>query len=202
MLGVAPECQNQGLGYQLKLAQREAVLEQGINLITWTYDPLESRNAYLNFHKLGATCNTYLRDLYGDMRDELNAGLPSDRFQVDWHIASEHVVQRLRGNRQGPKEPLTALTAAGVPILNRFPPGEQPRPPRALRPVAGDRLLIQIPADFQTMKTTNMALARAWRAHTRALFEAAFGAGYGVIDLLHEQGRSCYLLSKGKRRED
>ena len=68
MVGVAPAYQNQNVGYRLKLAQREHVLAQGIDLITWTFDPLESRNARLNFRKLGGTCNTYLREVYGHMR--------------------------------------------------------------------------------------------------------------------------------------
>ena len=64
---------------------------QGIDLITWTFDPLEARNAWLNFGKLGAVCNTYLRNVYGNLQDGLNAGLPSDRLQVDWWIGSEWV---------------------------------------------------------------------------------------------------------------
>ena len=97
MAGVHPDYRDQNLGYRLKLAQRAAVLSQGIDLITWTFDPLEARNAWLNFHKLGAICNTYLRNVYGEMRDGLNAGLPSDRLQVDWWIRSERVERRLRG---------------------------------------------------------------------------------------------------------
>jgi predicted GNAT superfamily acetyltransferase len=191
MLGVAPTHQSQGLGFRLKQAQRECVLDQGIDLVTWTFDPLESRNAYLNFHKLGATCSTYLRDLYGDMRDELNAGVPSDRFHVDWHIASPRVARRLRGGSSGLTLPVR------VPILNSFPPEQQPRPPQGVLPVRGERLLIQIPAHFQAIRATDISLARAWRAHTRTLFETAFAAGYVVTDLLFEQGRSCYLLERG-----
>ncbi|HSN73476.1 MAG TPA: GNAT family N-acetyltransferase, partial [Anaerolineae bacterium] len=96
MAGVHPDYRDQGVGYQLKLAQRGHVLAQGIDLITWTFDPLETRNAGLNFHKLGAVCNTYLRNLYGEMHDVLNAGLPSDRFQVDWWVGSQRVAERLR----------------------------------------------------------------------------------------------------------
>ena len=102
MAGVHPAYRDRGLGYSLKLAQREHVLAQGIDLITWTFDPLETRNATLNFHKLGAICNTYLPNLYGEMRDGLNAGLPSDRFQVDWWIASERVAQRLQPPSNSP----------------------------------------------------------------------------------------------------
>jgi len=194
MAGVAPAYQNQNLGYRLKLAQREHVLTQGIRLITWTFDPLESRNARLNFHKLGAICHTYLRDLYGSMRDALNVGLPSDRFQVEWHIASDHVAARLSG--EWTDTSLATLRAEGVPLLNPSPPGELPRPPEAHRPLAGDRLLIQIPANFQAIKAADMELARAWRLHTRALFEAAFAQSYTVVDLLFEEGQSCYLLQK------
>jgi predicted GNAT superfamily acetyltransferase len=203
MAGVLPAYQNQNVGYRLKLAQREHVLAQGLNLITWTFDPLESRNARLNFHKLGATCRTYLRNLYGDMRDELNAGLPSDRFQVDWYIASAHVADRLRGDWVGPSaslrtsHSLSALQAEGVPVLNRPLPGDLPHPPQATFPIAGDRLLVHIPAQFQAIKAADLGLALAWREHTRALFEAAFAAGYTVVDLLSENEQACYLLEKG-----
>ncbi len=194
MTGVAPAYQNQSLGYRLKLAQREHVLAQGIDLITWTFDPLESRNASLNFHKLGATCQTYLRDLYGSMRDALNVGLPTDRFQVEWHIASDHVADRLRGDQVRPS--LSTLRATGVLPLNPSLPGDPPRPPQTSLPIQGDRLLIQIPAYFQAIKATDIGLARAWRLHTRVLFEAAFAGGYVVTDLLFEEGQSCYLLEK------
>lgn len=194
MAGVAPAYQDQNLGYRLKLAQREHVLAQGIDLITWTFDPLESRNASLNFQKLGATCQAYLRDLYGGMRDALNVGLPSDRFQVAWHIASHHVAGRLRGDRARPS--LSALQTDGIPLLNRPLPGDPPHPPETTLSIEGDRLLIQIPAHFQAIKATDMGLARAWRLHTRALFEDAFAGGYVVTGLLFEEGQSCYLLEK------
>jgi len=210
MAGVTPAYQNQNVGYRLKLAQREHVLAQGMDLITWTFDLLESRNGYLNFRKLGGTCRTYLRDLYGSMRDGLNFGMPSDRLQVDWHIASDHVAGRLRGDRVVPSASLrtgpsaslrtgpslSALQAEGVPVLNRFPSGDMPRPPQASLPIEGDRLFIQIPARFQVIKLADLGLALAWREHTRALFEAAFAAGYTVVDLLFENEQSCYLLRK------
>jgi predicted GNAT superfamily acetyltransferase len=192
--GVAPTYQNQNVGYRLKLAQRECVLGQGMDLITWTFDPLESRNARLNFHKLGVTCRTYLRNLYGDIRDALNAGLPSDRFQVDWRIASAHVANRLSDRWTGPS--LSALRSGGVSVLNHALPGDMPRPPKRVLPVTGDRLLIQIPARFQAIRAADLGLARAWREHTRGLFEAAFAAEYTVVDLLFDQGQSYYLLKK------
>jgi len=195
--GVAPAYQNRNVGYRLKLAQREHVLGQGMDLITWTFDPLESRNARLNFHKLGVTCSTYLQNLYGDIRDALNMGLPSDRFQVDWRIASDHVANRLGDRWTGPS--LSVLRTGGVSVLNPALPGDMPRPPNAVLPIVGDRLLIQIPARFQAIKAADLGLARAWREHTRGLFEAAFAAGYTVVDLLFEEGQSFYLLKKDWR---
>lgn len=204
MLGVAFTHQDQGIGYRLKLAQRQHVLAQGVELITWTVDPLQSRNAYLNFHKLGGTCGTYLRDLYGDMRDELNADLPSDRFQVVWHVTSAHVTERFqRDTASGvphtapsPSAPARGSDplSGGVTILNRFSPADDGRPPRNVRPMEDERLLIQIPSHFQRIRSMDISLARAWREHTRALFEAAFAAGYTIVDFAFDGERSCYLL--------
>jgi predicted GNAT superfamily acetyltransferase len=199
MAAVAPAYRDQNLGYRLKLAQREQVLAQGLDLITWTFDPLESRNAALNFHKLGALCGTYVRDLYGHMRDALNVALPSDRFEVEWHIASSHVKDRIAGAGQGPS--LSELQAAGIPLLNRPLPGDPPRAIDIIPPIEGERLLVEIPAYFQAIKAVDLQLARAWRLHTRALFEAAFDRTYVVTDLFFQAGHSYYLLQKDRTPE-
>ncbi|HEU0177640.1 MAG TPA: hypothetical protein VFV58_25540 [Blastocatellia bacterium] len=189
--GTLPGYRDRGVGYALKLKQREIVLAQGIDLITWTFDPLESRNARFNFHKLGATCGVYLRNLYGAMRDKLNAGLPSDRFQVDWRIASPRVEARLRG--EAGVSSASALMAEGVRQLNPPVTGEPLRP--STMTLAGEeRILIEIPSDFQSLKAKDGNLALEWRLHTRALFEEAFAKGYLATDLLMEDGRSYYLL--------
>lgn len=191
--GALPDYRDRGVGYALKLKQREIVMAQGIDLITWTFDPLESRNARFNFHKLGVTCGVYLLNLYGAMRDKLNAGLPSDRFQVDWRIASPHVESRLRGAPQ--VSSASALMAEGVPLVNPPVAGE-PLRPSAKTTVEEERILIQIPSDFQSIKATDKNLALEWRLHTRALFEEAFAKGYEATDLLVEGGRSYYLLNR------
>lgn len=200
LAGVTPAFQGRDIGYRLKLAQRDYVLAQGIDLITWTFEPLESRNARFNLHKLGATCRTYLRNIYGDMRDKLNAGLPSDRFQVDWRINSTHVEARLQGEFQR-LAPFT-LQATGVGVINRaVPAGELLRPAETILPVEGDRLLVQIPADFQKLKVADMSLARSWRSQTREIFETAFAAGYTATDLLFENGFSYYLLELDQNQD-
>jgi predicted GNAT superfamily acetyltransferase len=203
MLGVLPAYRDQNVGYQLKLAQRDFVSAQGVRLVTWTYDPLESRNARLNISKLGAVCGTYKRQLYGDMHDGLNAGLPSDRFEVDWWVTSARVKERLFGQRAALV--LESFTSAGAEILNPTLLGPEglPRPAERVLPASGSLALIEIPADFQAIKARDLGLAEAWRAHTRALFEAAFASGYWVTDFFYEtlgdRPRSVYALSRGVR---
>ncbi|MCC7359411.1 MAG: hypothetical protein IT317_08035 [Anaerolineales bacterium] len=204
MLGVLPQYRGQHVGYQLKLTQRDYVNVQGVRLITWTYDPLESRNAHLNIAQLGGVCNTYKRAVYGEMHDRLNRGLPSDRFQVEWWITSARVKERLFGQRL----PLVlhSFTAAGAAVLNpaTVGPDGSPRPSDRPAAPAGTLALLEIPSDFQALKARDLGLAQAWRAHTRDLFEAAFSQGYLVTDFFHEQvdgrPRSFYALSGGGPR--
>jgi predicted GNAT superfamily acetyltransferase len=203
-LGVLPNYQNQGIGYRLKLAQRDFVLKQGVRLVTWTYDPLESRNARLNIAKLGAVCRSYRREPYGVMEDALNAGVPADRFQVDWWVTSARVKERLFGRRGALT--LESFTSAGAVILNptTATPEGLARPSNRPPALAGMVALIEIPSDFQTLKSRDLELAKAWRQHTRALFEAAFAAGYLITDFFYEsfegRWRSFYALSHGEAR--
>ena len=184
MAGVHPDYRNQGVGYALKLAQREHVLAQGLDLITWTFDPLETRNAQLNFHKLGVICNTYIRNLYGPMRAAINAGPPSDRFEVEWWIRSQRVAQRLQASSTPPGASISASLSA-VPIRCGIP-----GPPDA------SQLLLEVPTNFQAIKHSDMPLAIQWRLRTRQLFEDAFSQGYVVTDLLRHDDRCHYLLER------
>jgi len=201
MMGVLPDFRGRGVAYRLKSAQRKQVLEQGIRLATWTYDPLLSVNAYLNIRRLGAVCRRYRREVYGEMRDGLNEGLPSDRFEVEWWVTSNRVNQRMDQNRK-PLE-FGHFQAGGAQQLNpaELDPGGLPRPsPRPARP-AGAMALAEIPSDFLALKETHMSLAAEWRAHSRELFEGCFAAGYLVTDFVLDQRqiptRSYYVLSQG-----
>jgi predicted GNAT superfamily acetyltransferase len=100
MLGVRADFSGQGLGFTLKRAQWQMVRHQGIDRITWTFDPMLSRNAWLNITRLGAVCNTYRQNFYGKMEDNLNRGLPSDRFDVDWWVNSHRVIYVLVDRRK------------------------------------------------------------------------------------------------------
>jgi predicted GNAT superfamily acetyltransferase len=196
LLGVHPAWWGRGIGYRLKLAQREAALAQGLTLATWTFDPLERRNASLNFAKLGVLCRTYLVNLYGEMRDGLNVDLPSDRFQVDWWLRSPRVERRLAGER--PSFDVADLLEGGVPLVNPATPRQDgllhPGEPRAT--LEGERLLVEVPADFQALKRADLPLACAWRETTPAIFQAAFADGYTATEYLYQGGKSYYLLER------
>lgn len=195
MMAVLPEYQGQGVGFQLKLAQRRVVRSQGTDLITWAYDPLESRNAHLNVSRLGAVCGTYVRDLYGPLADGLNAGLPTDRFQVDWWISSKWVAERLAGEpgrhrcQQAGQANETECTAIGLRI-----PGSMNLD------LDLPAIQIEVPADYQVVKAEDPILARDWRFVTRELFEAYFAAGYVAADYHSRwaagERRNFYLLVK------
>ncbi|MCU0494069.1 MAG: hypothetical protein MUD01_20965 [Chloroflexaceae bacterium] len=188
-VGVLPAYRDQGLGYRLKLAQREFVLAQGVDLMTWTFDPLESRNANLNIRKLGATCRSYLPDLYGSRSDALNAGLPSDRFEVEWHLARPTVAARLAGQRPTPPQ------THELPLLNPAPPDDPDAPATTCAPLPGGPVLLRLPANIQLLKAQRPELALPWRMQLRDLCQAAFAAGFAVVDVLHQQGLSYYVLA-------
>jgi predicted GNAT superfamily acetyltransferase len=183
------------------------VRHQGLDHITWTYDPLLSRNAHLNIAKLGAVCTTYRRSEYGEMRDDLNAGLPSDRFQVDWWINTRRVEQRL-SKRPRPTLKLTHIARSGLrPLYSPHPRSDGLlQPPEHLPPLEERLLLAEIPADFLSLKETDFALARDWRFFTRELFETAFARDYIVTDFIHDAGggkpRGLYILTHGESTLD
>jgi predicted GNAT superfamily acetyltransferase len=200
LLAVHPDWRSKGIGFALKRAQWQMVRKQGIDRVTWTYDPLLSRNAHLNIARLGAVCNTYLRNEYGKMRDGLNVGLPSDRFQVDWWVGTRRVERKL-SRRSRPALGLGHYMTAGVCLLeagaDRAKAG-LPVPPRAVPELSGALALVEIPADLMALKSTDLGLAGEWRLYSRKLFEETFAAGYLVTDFVHEKGRSYYVLTHGE----
>lgn len=191
--GVLPGWRGRGLGLRLKLAQRQAVLAQGLtDQVTWTYDPLNVANGRLNLHRLGGLCTGYVRNLYGNLNNALNVGLPSDRCQVTWHVRSERVEQALAG---APPEPWRANemqllgTAHGPDGLLR---------PQLVRPrFDGQPLALPLPNDVPAMRQRDSALLLAWRLFMREVLEAAFAAGYALVDCV-ELGNArewYYILS-------
>lgn len=196
--GVLPEYQKQGIGYQLKMAQRDFANRIGIRLITWTFDPLESLNGRFNIGKLGAVCRHYRRNFHGEMSG-INAGLPTDRFEVEWWITSNRV--QTRANRVWRPIELDALVGGGALLLNEttFNEAGFPVPPEKTLEPQGNLLLVEIPANFQAIKRADFELAKRWREHTRLLFEQLFTIGYMATDFASqvdgERRRSFYLLT-------
>jgi len=168
--------------------------------VTWTYDPLESINAALNIGKLGVVCNTYFRDLYGEMEDGLNVGLSTDRFQVEWWITSQRVAHRLASGGYRPS--LDAVLESGAQLLN--PATARPdglvRPSPAPPEPTAEAVLVEIPAHLQAIKAADIELARQWRVQTRELFEGCFAAGYTVTEFISQVHddlrRSYYVLQR------
>ena len=199
MMGIKPGQRNSGVGFRLKRAQWQMVRNQGIDHITWTYDPLLSRNARLNIAKLGAVCNTYRRSEYGDMRDGLNAGLPSDRFQVDLWVNTQRVKRRLGKHA---RKPLKLEDFSRADLQPLYTPLHNDanllQPPEHFSPLEGHLLLAEIPSDFNSIKSTDFPLSRDWRFFSREVFETAFKTGYIITDFIYENGRSFYVLTNGK----
>lgn len=203
MLGVHPDYRDTGLGFKLKRAQWQMVRQQGLDKITWTYDPLLSRNAYLNIAKLGAVCNTYHPNYYGELRDQINDGLYTDRFIVDWWINTTRVKSRL-GNSPRKRLDLAHYLSAEIPRVNETKLNKA----GLIVPQSSNisissipLLLVEIPADFQKIKIADPGLALQWRLHTRSLFEDMFSSGYLVTDFVYLSGsqpRSYYVLSYGE----
>lgn len=198
LLAVHPDWRSKGIGFALKRAQWQMVRKQGIDRITWTYDPLLSRNAHLNIARLGAVCDTYMRSAYGEMQDGLNAGLPSDRFQVDWWLNTKRVERRL-SRRSRPPLTLDHYRAAQATLLEATTGRENaPQPPVHEAGLTGTLLLVEIPSDLPALKAADLSLARDWRFYTREVFEDAFAAGYLVTDFVHAKRRSFYVMTHGE----
>ncbi len=203
MAGIHLDYRDRGLGFRLKRAQWQMVRSQGLDRIIWTYDPLESRNANFNIFKLGAICNTYITEYYGEMRDGLNVGIPSDRFKVDWWVNTTRVENRLREESRH-RLGLDHFTSAGALVVNPAVYSNDivaPAPYSAPHPnYPVSLLLVEIPSNIQTIKESAPDIALAWRLQTREIFESLFANGYIVTDFAFEHTehpRSYYVLSQG-----
>lgn len=195
MLAVRAPHRGSGLAVALKEAQRDHCLDQGIEVMGWTMDPLEALNAHFNFTKLGTYAREYHRDFYGAMPDRLNADMPSDRLYVEWPIGNDRTYRRLRGDDPAPS--LVQAEQEEVQYLLRAQAGH---PGAAADPGGATHLLLEIPANLQELKARDGALALEWRLAVRAAFESAFAAGYAAVELLRSGDRVAYLLVPQPRR--
>jgi len=195
MTGVLPEYRG-GLGYQLKLEQRNRALAQGYDLIEWTFDPMQAMNAHLNFAKLGGVVEEYAENFYGESTSALHRGTPTDRLIVSWRIGEPHVERRL--------EQTSSLVArshevAEAPVVNVTAMDGEWREVKTIDlTVSERRLWIEIPTGFTQMQQQSPERALQWRLHVRQMFQAYFAKGYRAVDfvLQREAGFGRYLLAR------
>jgi predicted GNAT superfamily acetyltransferase len=210
MLGVHPSARGRGLGLALKHYQRDRLLEMGITRVNWTFDPLEARNAHINFARLGCSAREYIRDAYGASTSPLHRGIGTDRLVADWRLDSDRVRSRMedvappRGMRSPTPPDASAWpgTGAAPPALGAAAPPARPQPDEPVINPAGEpdleldqpRIWLRIPAQIHELKERDEVAARRWREHTRAAFETYFGRGYEARDVVRVQEGAQYLL--------
>lgn len=197
MAGVLGGRQLQEVGFRLKCAQREAAIAMGYDHAVWTYDPLQSVNARFNMHKLGATACRYHVNYYGDMPDELNRGVESDRIEVDWELRSPRVRAATSGRAADCAWPQAPYALRAEP--------ETGAPGNPALGLEAPVVLLEIPTDFPSVRMRDQGLAQAWRLASREAFLHYFGSGYRAVDfLLHPGGRlrGEYVLSRETCEEE
>jgi predicted GNAT superfamily acetyltransferase len=215
-LGVIPEARERGVAGALKLAQRQQALGVGLDLIEWSYDPLQASSAHLNFAKLGIMVEEYVENMYGDSSSPLHRGTPTDRLIAEWHLSTPHVERRLdaaaraaapRGGSTGPETVRRSSAPIGVRdsaviaavLVNASREADNwLRPGAASLEAEAARVLVEIPTNFTEMLAQQPELARDWRLASRTVFQAYLSRGYRVVDFFvaREQGRGHYLLAR------
>lgn len=178
MTAVAKEYQGKGFGFLLKKAQREEVLKMGYTIIRWNFDPLESLNAYFNFHRLGVFSTEYERNIYGEGESGLHKGLPTDRLIATWELDSETVQKRMKSKE--------------LKIVEDIPENK-------INHFNHEVAYIEIPRDIRDLKEKNKNSALEWRLKTRELFELAFEQKWIARDIVYSKNGQrlfCRLFKK------
>lgn len=185
--GVAPGLEHRGVGFALKIAQRDWCLTHGINVVTWTFDPMIARNAYFNLVKLGGVGVEFYRDYYGEMADTINVGERSDRLEVRWELSSQRVSRALQGAPSSPPD------RHGRVIL-------QERDQRPVRSEPAwrdeDHVIVGIPSDYLVIREQDRDLAHAWRDAVADALGEAFERGYLATGFVRSQILNGYVLGR------
>jgi len=186
MLGVSAAARRHGVGEALKWAQRERAIAQGVDLIEWTFDPLQAPNAHLNFSRLGAIATTYLVNAYGEMTGPLHRGTPTDRLVAEWWVTQRE---------------MTSGVVSPVPtrVISAHASGNWLRCGDVNTGCEADEVLVPVPARFTEMQQQSPDLALAWRQATREVFTSNFGRGYRAVGFFLDRdlGGGEYLLTQG-----
>jgi predicted GNAT superfamily acetyltransferase len=200
MLAVLDAYRHLDLGFRLKQTQRERALAIGVHEITWTYDPLQSRNAHFNFSKLGVLSDTYHVDFYGPETSSMLHQNGTDRLWVRWVLNSRRVRDRLAGKCTSTRAEILDAMRLLAPLV-RFDPSGKPARADLAEALARQRVSIEIPGDILEVERADMGLAREWRDATRGAFREALKAGFVVAEFCRsirgQQGPGAYLLQRG-----
>lgn len=192
MLAVRKDWRGKGIGEKLKRLQRSLMLEAGVGLIQWTFDPLVSRNAHINLNRLGAVVHEYLEDVYPESDSPLHAGLGTDRFVVAWHIKREEVARRMAGER------FPSVSANSLaPVVNARSEGGIIEPAEEAELPDLERIRVEVPENIQIEKGAGAGVGFRWRRCTRRAFLHYLGRGYKVEGFYRDdENRAYYVLNE------
>jgi predicted GNAT superfamily acetyltransferase len=179
---VQPQYRGQKIGENLKLAQREFAIDHNIQLVTWTFDPLLSRNAYLNLHKLAGIGQQYKVDYFGSNASDPT--LSGDRLVVNWWVNHPQTTQNLNSERTLP-ETLTPANQTAVDDRGFLTPVT-----RRMSLAGFEALTVEIPYEFVPLERNQPQLASRWRDHIRDVFQALLKAGYIAVDFTTKKPKS------------
>ncbi len=189
MLAVYPAYQNSDIGYKLKKAQYSMSQEKGYEVIEWTYDPLESRNAHFNLRKLGCIAKEYEINIYGETSSPLHSGSPTDRLIAHWQIPPFNKDENWNTLPQQP-ELVTRVVRGDDGFLRIQDVDLDCKEPF---------LFLEIPENMQQLKMKLPDEALRWRFKTRDVFTNYFDKGYVAYSFLHWKqsvpARSFYILA-------
>lgn len=183
MLGVREDVRGMGVGRHLKELQQAEVARRGVRRVLWTFDPLQARNAHLNFNRLGVQLIAYVENMYGITASPLHHGLATDRLIV-----------MLPTEQPRPEPPAPTGANGAMPVLTPFP--QTGDVVIDLEDAAAPAVLIEIPTDLQQVIAANASVAVEWRVATRRSFLRAIRHGYTVTGLRRDRAtnRAFYTL--------
>ncbi len=178
---VIEELKYSGLGFRIKQAQRELALEQGLTRAKWTFDPLQGLNTRFNLGKLGVVSWEYVVNYYGEINDEINRGLRTDRLKVWWFLDSERVRRKAKGELRSPS--LEEAKEAGAEEVIEFDSGT----PTGFRRVESELVLIEVP--YSVSEARERGTVGKWREYTAEAMLYYMSRGYVDFEAVYDRGK-------------